>query len=123
MSETTVDNGKRTWLIATGCAGAVGGAAVAVPFISTFSPSERAHGIHGGDIETSLMMAFRPDLVREEECADFQSANAEMERSFLWLRGHWLARLPSLNVGLEPQQFHRHRQSRHHLDLLRLPHR
>jgi Rieske Fe-S protein len=42
MSETTVDTGKRTWLIASGCAGAVGGAAVAVPFISTFSPSERA---------------------------------------------------------------------------------
>ena len=53
-----------------------------------FSSSERAHGIHGGDIETSLMLAFRPDLVREEECADFQSANVEMERSFLWLRAH-----------------------------------
>ena len=53
-----------------------------------FSPSERAHGIHGGDIETSLMMAYRPDLVRDEECADFPSANAEMERSFTWLRAH-----------------------------------
>ena len=42
MSETTLDTGKRTWLIATGCAGVAGGAAVAVPFISTFSPSERA---------------------------------------------------------------------------------
>ncbi len=37
-----VDNSKRTWMIATGCAGAVGGAAVAVPFVKTFSPSERA---------------------------------------------------------------------------------
>ena len=34
------------------------------------------------------MMAYRPDLVREEECADFPSANAEMERSFTWLRAH-----------------------------------
>ncbi len=37
-----VDNSKRTWMIATGCAGAVGGVAVAVPFVKTFSPSERA---------------------------------------------------------------------------------
>ena len=37
MSDTTLDTGKRTWLIATGCAGVAGGAAVAVPFISTFS--------------------------------------------------------------------------------------
>ena len=42
MSDSTVDTDKRTWLIASSCAGAVGGAAVAVPFISAFSPSERA---------------------------------------------------------------------------------
>ena len=29
-----------------------------------FSPRETAHGVHGGDSETSLMLAFRPDLVR-----------------------------------------------------------
>ncbi len=53
-----------------------------------FTEPERAHGIHGGDIETSLMMAYRPDLVRDEELADFPSTNAEMERSFTWLRAH-----------------------------------
>lgn len=42
MSENAVDQSKRTWLIAGGCAGAVGGVAVAVPFVSTFAPSERA---------------------------------------------------------------------------------
>jgi ubiquinol-cytochrome c reductase iron-sulfur subunit len=45
MSETvgeTIDNGKRTWLIASACAGVAGGAAVAVPFVSSFQPSERA---------------------------------------------------------------------------------
>ena len=26
-----------------------------------FSTHERAHGIHGGDAETSLMLAFRPE--------------------------------------------------------------
>lgn len=41
MSDTPVDNSKRTWLIASTCAGAVGGVAVAVPFVSTFQPSEK----------------------------------------------------------------------------------
>jgi ubiquinol-cytochrome c reductase iron-sulfur subunit len=58
MSETTVDNGKRTWLIATGCAGAVGGAAVAVPFVSTFSPSERAKAA-GAAVEVDIS-AIKP---------------------------------------------------------------
>jgi len=58
MSETTVDNGKRTWLIATGCAGAVGGAADADPFISTFSPSERAKAA-GAAVEVDIS-AIKP---------------------------------------------------------------
>ena len=53
MSETTVDTSKRTWLIASSCAGAVGGAAVAVPFISTFSPSERAKAA-GAAVEVDI---------------------------------------------------------------------
>ena len=40
--ENVVDPGRRMWLAITCGAGAVGGAAVAVPFISTFAPSERA---------------------------------------------------------------------------------
>ncbi|HMZ00374.1 MAG TPA: ubiquinol-cytochrome c reductase iron-sulfur subunit [Burkholderiaceae bacterium] len=42
MSDQQVDQAKRTWLIASGCAGAIGGVAAAVPFVSTFAPSERA---------------------------------------------------------------------------------
>lgn len=37
-----VDNSRRTWIAITCGAGAVGGVAVAVPFVSTFAPSERA---------------------------------------------------------------------------------
>jgi ubiquinol-cytochrome c reductase iron-sulfur subunit len=37
-----VDQSRRTWIAITCGAGAVGGAAVAVPFVSTFAPSERA---------------------------------------------------------------------------------
>jgi len=37
-----------------------------------FSDDERTHGIHGGDIETSIMLAAYPDLVRREKIADFK---------------------------------------------------
>ncbi len=53
MSEQQVDSAKRTWLIATGCAGAVGGAAVAVPFVSSFQPSERARAA-GASVEVDI---------------------------------------------------------------------
>ncbi len=41
-TEAAVDQSRRTWIAITCGAGAVGGAAVAVPFVSTFAPSERA---------------------------------------------------------------------------------
>jgi creatinine amidohydrolase len=50
-----------------------------------FSPGELEHGIHGGDIETSLMLAFRPELVRHESIADFPSASIGMSRDNNWL--------------------------------------
>ena len=58
MSDQQVDQGKRTWLIATSCAGAVGGAAVAVPFVSTFAPSERAKAA-GAPVEADIS-ALKP---------------------------------------------------------------
>ena len=42
MRDTPVDTSKRTWIITSGCAAAVGGAFTAVPFVSSFEPSERA---------------------------------------------------------------------------------
>lgn len=36
------NNSRRTWLITSAAMGGVGAAAVAVPFVSTFAPSERA---------------------------------------------------------------------------------
>jgi ubiquinol-cytochrome c reductase iron-sulfur subunit len=58
MSETLVgtpqiDSSKRTWLIASSCAGAVGGLATAVPFVSTFQPSERAKAA-GAAVEVDI---------------------------------------------------------------------
>ncbi|MDR7305660.1 ubiquinol-cytochrome c reductase iron-sulfur subunit [Rhodoferax saidenbachensis] len=58
MSETPVDSkkidsSKRTWLIASSCAGAVGGVATAIPFVSTFQPSERAKAA-GAAVEVDI---------------------------------------------------------------------
>jgi creatinine amidohydrolase len=51
-----------------------------------FTRDEQVHGIHGGDIETSLMLAGRPDTVRREHTGSFASAAAGMEREFRQLR-------------------------------------
>lgn len=40
--EAPVDTSRRTWIAITAGCGAVGAGAVAVPFVSTFAPSERA---------------------------------------------------------------------------------
>ena len=53
MSDTPVDSSKRTWLIASGCAGAEGGAFTAVPFVSSFQPSERAKAA-GAAVEVDI---------------------------------------------------------------------
>ncbi|WP_436399072.1 creatininase family protein [Roseobacter sp. S98] len=36
-----------------------------------FSERELSHGLHGGDVETSLMLAFRPETVEMEAAEDF----------------------------------------------------
>lgn len=53
MSDTPVDASKRTWLIASGCAGAVGAAGVAVPLVSSFQPSELAKAA-GAAVEADI---------------------------------------------------------------------
>jgi creatinine amidohydrolase len=51
-----------------------------------FSARERAHGIHGGEAETSLMLAFRPKTVRMSEAQNFVSAAIGIEQEFRQLR-------------------------------------
>jgi ubiquinol-cytochrome c reductase iron-sulfur subunit len=53
MSDNISDKSKRTWLIATGCVGAVGGTAAAVPFVASFTPSERARAA-GAAVEVDI---------------------------------------------------------------------
>jgi ubiquinol-cytochrome c reductase iron-sulfur subunit len=58
MSDTPVDASKRTWLIASSCAGAVGAGFVAVPFVSSFQPSEKARAA-GAAVEVDIS-ALKP---------------------------------------------------------------
>ena len=53
MSDHPVDSAKRTWIVAAGCAGAVGAGFVAVPFVSSFQPSERARAA-GAAVEVDI---------------------------------------------------------------------
>jgi creatinine amidohydrolase len=51
-----------------------------------FPAEERAHGIHGGDAETSLMLAEKPATVKMKEARNFVSAAVGIEREFAKLR-------------------------------------
>lgn len=50
---------------------------------------ETAHDIHGGRLETAMMLHLRPDLVRMESARDFVSATRDMarDRPALFARG------------------------------------
>ncbi len=50
------------------------------------TPRELAFGIHGGDMETSLMLHFRPDLVRMDKAEDFASAAEGMKETYAHLQ-------------------------------------
>lgn len=51
-----------------------------------FGVEEKLHGIHGGEIETSLMLAFAPDKVRMDKFDDFVPVTKAMEKEFKVLR-------------------------------------
>jgi ubiquinol-cytochrome c reductase iron-sulfur subunit len=58
MTDQKIDGGKRTWIIASSCAGAIGAGFVAVPFIKSFEPSERARAA-GAPVEVDIS-ALKP---------------------------------------------------------------
>jgi creatinine amidohydrolase len=68
-----------------------------------FTPDEISHGIHGGEIETSLMLAFQPQKVRQDKLADFPSESVRMGRDFKHLRATRPAGFGWLAQDLNPQ--------------------
>ena len=51
-----------------------------------FDDDEWRHGIHGGAVETSIMLAFRPDLVRMDKLRDNETLTRELEKKNRLLR-------------------------------------
>jgi creatinine amidohydrolase len=50
-----------------------------------FSADELRHGIHGGAVETSIMLARYQQDVRVDKIADFQPKSVAMEKEYRWL--------------------------------------
>jgi creatinine amidohydrolase len=53
-----------------------------------FSAEELRHGIHGGAIETSIMLARYRQHVRADQIADFRPTSIAMEKDYRWLSAH-----------------------------------
>jgi creatinine amidohydrolase len=53
-----------------------------------FSEEELHHGIHGGAVETSIMLARYKQQVRREKIADFRPTSIGMEKDYRWLSAH-----------------------------------
>lgn len=51
-----------------------------------FEAAELRHGIHGGAVETSMMLHLHPDLVRMDQVKNFPNAAARIERDNSLLR-------------------------------------
>ena len=51
-----------------------------------YTDQENAVGIHAGDMETSMMLHFRPDLVRMANAANFEPTTIEIAKTFKQLR-------------------------------------
>jgi len=64
-------------------------------------PDEQRHGIHGGLVETSMMLHLRPELVKMDQAADFRPVMAEIEDEFRRLR-----HLGGVGMGWQAQDIH-----------------
>jgi creatinine amidohydrolase len=53
-----------------------------------FPEEELRHGIHGGAVETSIMLARYPEAVRKEKIADFRPSSIAMEKDYRRLSAH-----------------------------------
>jgi len=67
-----------------------------------FADDEVKHGIHGGDVETSLMLAYRPDLVVMAAAPNATPASLAMEKDFTWLGAHGPAAVGWMTQDLHP---------------------
>jgi creatinine amidohydrolase len=62
---------------------------------------EQKHGIHGGLVETSIMLHLRPDLVKMDAARNFRPVMADMEGNYSRLR-----HLGGVGIGWQAQDIH-----------------
>jgi creatinine amidohydrolase len=67
-----------------------------------FGSEERRHGIHAGDIETSLMLAAMPETVRMDKAANATPETIAMSREFKWLGAYRPAGFAWMTQDLHP---------------------
>lgn len=63
---------------------------------------EQAYGIHGGDMETSVMLALTPDLVKMDKAERFYSLQERLVQSHKHLRAHGTAAFGWIAQDLGP---------------------
>ena len=73
-----------------------------LPTVVTLSREEQQYGIHGGLVETSLMLHLRPDLVRMDQAIDFRSAWLAQETTMTLLTPEG-----GVGFGWETQDLHK----------------
>jgi creatinine amidohydrolase len=66
-----------------------------------FSEAELRHGIHGGQVETSVMLHLHPGLIEMELAEDFVALSVEMEKS-----GSILTPEGTIGFGWQTQDLH-----------------
>ncbi len=68
-----------------------------------FGGDELAHDIHGGEVETSLMLHLRPDLVRTAALADFRGLPHQLAEQHQWLGAEKPVGIGWLSQDLHPE--------------------
>ena len=67
-----------------------------------FAQDEHKHGIHAGDIETSLMLAARAQTVRKDKAPEAVPATVALEKEFRWLNASKPAGFGWMTQDLHP---------------------
>ncbi|MDR0479765.1 MAG: creatininase family protein [Burkholderiaceae bacterium] len=70
--------------------------------LARFTLEERRFGIHAGQIETAMMLALRPDLVRMDQASNFDSTSAERARRYAVLGNGGSAKFAWMAQDLNP---------------------
>jgi creatinine amidohydrolase len=68
----------------------------------TFEGEEKRHGIHAGDVETSLMLAAKPETVRMDKAPNATPATVAMASEFKWLGAYRPAGFAWMTQDLNP---------------------